>query len=191
MCLAMAPLLGIASFASSTMGAVAQYQQESQVAQQQNAFYVQNANAANDAARAAYANQNNQIDQARASADQNVFERRVQALKARGTAQNAAGEAGVTGLSVDALMSDYSAAEGRGVDSVDTNFNTERENILAQMQATQSQTTARINGVQRVQPPSFLGAAVRIAGGALNAFSIGTGRTSSYAPTTNYALGIG
>ncbi len=184
-------MLGIASFATSTLGAVAQYQQQRQAAANQNAFYQQNAQAANDAARAAYANEENALNNKLGAADQDVMERRIQALKARGTARDAAGEAGVTGLSVDALLDDYYAAEGRGVDSVNQNFKMERDNIIASMEATHAQTTARIDSVQRAQPPSFLGAAIRIAGGALNAYSVGTGRASTaFMPTTNYALGI-
>lgn len=196
MCLAMAPMLGIMM---SGLSAVAGYMQQSQAASAQNAYYLQNAEAANAAARSAYANQQNELLGKREAADQDIFERRVQALKARGTARDAAGEAGVTGLSVDALIDDYYAAEGRGVDSVQTNYEIERDNIIAQMDATHSQTIARVNSVQRAQPPSFLGAAIRIAGGFLSPFGSsrmgyggfgGYGQTA-FSPTTNYSLGIG
>lgn len=151
---------------------------------------MQNAEAANEAARAAYHNQGVELTQKLASSDQDMFERSIQALKARGTARDAAGAAGVTGLSVDALVNDYYGAEGRGKDSVITNFDIERQNIISQMDSTYRGTEARINSVQRAEPPSFLGAAVRIAGGALNAFSVGTGRSPAFNPAYNNALGI-
>ena len=193
MCVAMAPMLGILQFAVSAMGAVAQYQQQQQAAEQQNAYYLANAQAANRAAMAAYANQQTEMNLKLQAADQDVIGRRIEGLKARGVARNAAGEAGVTGLSVDALVNDFYGAEGRAVDAVNTNFEIERQNILAQMDATYRQTEARINQVQRATPPSFMGAAVRIAGGALSALSGfgGGSRSMSFAPTTNYALGIG
>lgn len=186
----MTPLLGLAQFAVGTASAVAGFQQQSQQAASQNAFYVQNARAANEAAVAAYSNQQIEMNQKLASADQDVMERRIQALKARGTARDAAGAAGVTGLSVDALINDYYGAEGRGVDSVVTNYDIERQNIISQMEATQHQTTARINSVQRVEPPSFLGAAIRIAGAGLSGYTYGSGRAPAFNPAVNNSLGI-
>lgn len=190
MCLALAPLLGIAQFAVGAMSAVAGYQQQKQQADQQNEFYAANAKAANQAAIAAYQNQQIEMNQKLASADQSITERRIEALKARGTARDAAGAAGVTGLSVDALVNDYYGVEGRGVDSVMTNFDMERQNIIAQMDATYHNTTARINSVQRAAEPSFLGAAIRIAGSAVGAFSTATGRTAAFNPTASNSLGI-
>ncbi len=183
--------LAAAQFAVGTASAVAQYGQQKQAAEQQNAFYNQNAVAANKAAASAYTGLNTQLTQALASSDQDVLERRIQGLKARGTANEAAGSAGVTGLSVDALINDYSAAEGRGVDSVVTNYDIEKDNILSQMEAVHHQTTARINSVQRAQPPGLLPTIIRIAGSAVGAASsYNYMRSPSFNPMYNQSLGI-
>lgn len=191
MCLAIAPaVLGIANFAVGAASAIAGYQSQVQQADQQNQYYMQNAEAANEAAMAAYHEQQIELNGKLGAADQDLMERRIAALKARGTAKEAAGSAGVTGLSVDALIDDFYGVEGRGADAVTTNFDLEKNNILAQMDATQHNTTARINSVQRAQAPSFLGAAIRIAGSALSGYSVGTGKSPSFNPLYNQALGI-
>lgn len=191
MCLAVAGLTSILSFAVGAAQAVMGFSAQQQQADQQNAYYAANADAARRAAIAQYANEQNAIIQKRNAADQDVLETRIQALQARGTAYNAAGESGVTGLSVNALIDDYYGREGRRVDSIDQNYQMDRDYLRAQMDSTQATAESRINSVQRAQPPSFADAAIRIAGAAVGALGNYTKMTNpGYGyPSMNFAVG--
>lgn len=185
MCIAAAvPLLSIGvGVAQAAMG----YQAQSQAAARQNQIYAENARSAQKAAVGTYAAQQNQLLQKRAAAGQDVTEARIQGIQARGTARNAAGEAGVTGLSVDALINDYYGREGRRIDSINQNYSADRDYLRAQMEATEAQTKSRINSVQRAEGPSFADAAIRMAGAVVGglgqmgrgSLSIDFGSTSS------------
>lgn len=158
---ALAPILGmISSIGSAVVGYAAQQEQ----ARQQNEYYARNARAAQMAAVNQYANEQNAIIQKRNAATQQVEETHISAMKARGTAWAAAGEAGVTGLSVDALIDDYYGREGRRVDSIDQNYEMDRDYMRAQMESTRAQAEQRINSVRQASEPSFADAAIRIVG---------------------------
>lgn len=191
MCLPLAaPVLGALTFATTAASSIAGFAAQSQAASRQNAFYQQNAEAARTAELSAFANQGIQLGNERAASDQDILERRIQALKARSTARESAGASGVTGLSVDALINDYYGQEGRAVDAVDQNFKMERDNVIAQMDATAAHTTAQINSVQRAAPPSILPTLIGVAGGALRGSAIASGRTPGNPLNTAYSLGI-
>ena len=94
------------------------------------------------------------------------------AVKARSAARVSAGEAGVSGLSVDALMADYYGQEGRYADSVDRNYENTSQQIDQEMRGVQAAGTTRINSLPRGQRPSFLDAGLRIAGAGLKAYDV-------------------
>jgi hypothetical protein len=150
---------------SSIGSAVVGYAAQQKAADDQNAYYAANAKAAQMAAVNQYANEQNAIIQKRNAASQNVEETHVAAMRARGTAWAAAGEAGVTGLSVDSLIDDYYGREGRRVDSIDQNYEMDRDYMRAQMESTRAQAEQRINSVRQASEPSFADAAIRIVGG--------------------------
>jgi hypothetical protein len=162
----------IAAVASLVVG-VAQaglsYAQASQAADRQNQYYEMNKAEANRALVNSYAGQQNRMIQERNAASQKKFETSIEATKARATAVTAAGEAGVGGLSVDALLGDYMARESRGVDAIDQNFAMSADAIRSDMEGSQGQANARINSVQQAAGPSFLDAAVRVAGSVVGA----------------------
>lgn len=163
MCLAIgAGMTSFLSFAVGAAQAVVSFAGQQQAANAQNAYYEANAKAAQQAAVNSYAAEQNKIIQERKAASQDETETRIAALTARGTARNAAGEAGVSGLSVDALINDYYGREGRRVESIDSNYAMNRDYLRAEMDSTQAQATSRINSVQRATPPSFADAALRI-----------------------------
>jgi hypothetical protein len=162
---ALAPVLGmISSIGSAVVG----YAAQKQAADQQNEYYRQNALAAQKAAVNAYANQPNAIIQKRNEASQQITETHIAALKGRGTAYAAAGEAGVTGLSVSALIDDYYGREGRRVDSIDQNYEMDRDYMRANMESTRATAEQRINSVKQAAEPSFADAAIRIFTGITN-----------------------
>lgn len=169
MCVALAGLTSVLSFAVGAVQAVAGFSAQQQAADNQNAMYSANALAAQKAAVTSYANEQNAIIQKRNTADQSEAETSIAALQARGTARNSSGESGVTGLSVDALVNDYYGKEGRQLSATDQNYAMDSAYLHAQMDSTQAQTTQRINSVARAAQPNPLTAVLGVAGAAVGA----------------------
>jgi hypothetical protein len=161
MCVGIMPIL---SLALGAMQGVMSYSAQKQAANDQNAYYMANARAAQQAAVNSYAAEQNQAIQKRNAASQQEMETRISGMQARGTARTAAGESGVSGLSVDALVNDDYGREGRRIDSIDQNYAMDRDYLRAQMESTEAQATSRINSVQRARGPSFGDAMLPIAG---------------------------
>jgi hypothetical protein len=163
MCIAALPLLGmIASIGQAAVGFMAASQQ----AAEQNAYHEANRKAAVAAASDKYASQQNRILQEREAASQELFEKQITAMKARATAVTSAGEAGVTGLSVDALENDLLAQQGRQMQAIQTNWDIKQAHQADEMQSTYHQTVARINSVRKAVAPSPLGFIFQAIGGA-------------------------
>ncbi len=163
-----APLLaGLGAVMSIAQGA-ASFSAASQQADAQNKMYMENASAAQSAARDSYANLNTRREQTREAANQDLLLQGIQGLEKRGTAAATSAEAGVTGLSVDALMGDLYAQQGRRFDATTQQYVWDSEQIDTQMRDVQAQTQSRINGVQRATPPSPLGYMLGGMAGAVN-----------------------
>lgn len=122
-------------------------------------------------ARKSYEINTAQIDkatqQAQEAAGEKVFENRIDALKARSTASVAAGEAGVSGLSVQALLDDFSAQEGRFNSAVRRNLEGEQAQGESDKAAAQALAEGRIQSVTPfiaapIESPDYFGAALRI-----------------------------
>jgi hypothetical protein len=99
-----------------------------------------------------------------------------EAAKAVATARVAAGEGGVSGRSVNALMSDFLAQEARYRDSLNTNLDYARDSIEYEMEGNKLTAQGRANSIKPFQPskidqPSYLGAALKIAGAGMDAYS--------------------
>ena len=156
--------IGAAQTVVGFMGQQAQYKSQQQ-------YYENNRQAANQAAVDRYTSQQNRALQEREAASQEKQNTQTKAMKARATAATAAGEGGVAGLSVDALMADYYAQQGRYERSIDNNYQMTADYLRSEMDATQAQATSRINSVQQGTPPSFASAAVSLFGNALNGLS--------------------
>jgi hypothetical protein len=146
--------LTAASLAIGTASAVTGYMGQSRMADQ-------NAEEARRAAVTNYAYTQNRISQERAAAIGQKTETAIEAMKARSTAKVAAGEAGVVGLSVDHLMNDFAGRQGRYNDSVDTNFQMQRDYLVGEMEGQRAQAQRQINSVPK---PSFLDTSLRILG---------------------------
>jgi len=150
MCVGILPILGMGL---SIMGAMMEYQAASDQADAQNQYYMQNAREAQRAATDQYMYQNRRLVQEQAATEQEMFENSVTAMERRGTAHASAGEAGVSGLYVDALIGNIFAREGRQRMALDTQYQMNRDNVLSEMDQTRAQSQGRINSVQRAQPP--------------------------------------
>ena len=92
-----------------------------------------------------------------------VEDNNMKARAATSTAQVAAGENGISGLSVDALMGDLSFDQNRYNSSVQTNFDNAQGSIRNQRENVYSNAASSINGLQTPAAPDYLGAGLKIA----------------------------
>lgn len=162
--------LAIGQFVLSAASSVAGFMQQQQQFDAQQQMYENNRIAANKAAVNRYASQQNRALQERAAASQEAQNLQTDAIKSRATAEVAAGEAGVTGLSVDALIQDFYGQEGRFERTLANNYQMQSDYLRGEMDVTQAQAEGRINSVEQPIKPSFAGAAIRIFGAGLNTF---------------------
>jgi ABC-type uncharacterized transport system YnjBCD substrate-binding protein len=163
--------VAILSVAVSALSSVAGFMQQQQQYEAQQQQYENNRISANKAAVNKYASQQNRALQERAAASQEAQKLQTDAMSSRATAEVAAGESGVSGLSVDALIQDFYGQEGRYERTLSNNYQMSADYLRSEMDVTQSQAEGRINSVEQPIKPSFAGAAIRILGAGLNAFS--------------------
>lgn len=161
---AMQLVTGIASTAVGFMGQQQQYEA-------QKAMYKQNIRNAGEMAASSYAHAQNRNIQERAAAGNEKMEANIAAMEGRGTAAAASGEGGVEGSSVSQFLASYYGKQGRFNNSVDTNYQMSRDYIWASMDQTKNQAQSQINSMPKPQKPSFLDAAIRMAGQGLEAAS--------------------
>ena len=82
----------------------------------------------------------------------------------------------MAGLSVEALLNDFTAQEGRYRYGVRRNNELVTDQLTAEMEGVRAQALGRINSLpslnlEPVQRPSYLGAALQIGGDALGAYA--------------------
>lgn len=162
--------MAIAQFAISAGTAVMGYQAEQAAYEQQQQQYENNRIEANKAAADNFAATQLRMQQEQKAASQELQKTQTEATQARSTAQVAAGEAGVSGLSVDSLIADYYNQQGQYERTLDNNLQMQSDALRADMDGTSHQTASRINSVSQGQKPSFAGAAVRILGAGVNSY---------------------
>lgn len=92
---------------------------------------------------------------------QQTNEAQLDGMRARGTAEAASGEAGVSGLSVDALMRDIFGQEQRFNESVNINLERQRTQLGREGQAIHKQGQNVVNSMPRPQKPSLLATGLR------------------------------
>lgn len=164
-------VMAAATFAISAASAVMGYQAQMQQAKNQTLAY----NINKDNARKAFESKQNdlterQTQEIEAGAAEK-FDVGLDAAKAKATARVAAGEAGISGLSVDALLRDFAGREARHNDRVDQ----QTEWTVAQLQQEKKglgfQYKDRVNSMQPGQKPSWADAGLRIASAAVNSVS--------------------
>lgn len=161
-------MIGLAVSATTTG---LSYQAEASAAQQQNRLYRENAMRANETARQQmFDTQQRMIQEQEAGAAEKIDTMR-EAREARATAEAAAGEANVSGLSVEALMREFSGREAAFNDRVDQNTDWSMRQLNNEMRGVRANAEDRINSVQRAAKPSFFDAGLRIAGAGLGSYS--------------------
>lgn len=168
----------IASIVLSIAAAAMQYMQAQQAAEanrknQEQQMRAQDAAIAANAALANKAYMENtkalqerqvQSDEVTANKQQDVS---VRAEQSRSTALTAAGEAGVSGLNVNALMSDFTRQEADYRFQSDTQLGHEHDQTNAEISAAQIQGEGRTQSMKPfqstpIQYPSLLGAGLRV-----------------------------
>lgn len=110
-------------------------------------------------------------EQAKTTAELTDVQRQRQ--RAEATAKVAAGEAGVSGLSVDALLGDFRREEAVYRDRTLQNLDFQRQQQELEKQGFDATRQSRINQAnsQVSARPSFAGAALRIGGAGLQAYN--------------------
>ena len=156
--------MGIGAILSIAQAAVG-FAAASQQAAAQNAAYEQNRLNAIAAANDKYASISRRAVQEKEAASQKLLEKRIQGVKQRAQGKQAAAEAGVTGLSVAALMQDFEAQALRGEAAIITNFENKQTYLADEMDATYHQTVARIYSVRPAAKPSPIGFILQGLGG--------------------------
>ena len=143
----------------------ANYQQE--LGRARNEQMLDNANRANEEyLRTTMEYNRREREEGLKTADEKEKVSRV-ALEEREAAKLAAAEAGVAGLSVDALVSDYYRDEARSHDRLDQNKGIVVSEIESRKEAAQRTAEGRIGSIQPFVPspitqPSFLGSALEV-----------------------------
>ena len=174
------PTAFLSSLALTTAGAGLDYLGQSQAASAQDRVYRQNQRAARAAFNESSAQENIRLGQEQEAAAQKVQATRRELLQTTGRARVAAGEAGVSGLSVDALLADYGRQSAFYNESVRRNLAFTQQSTASNQRGLGSQFVSRVQSVQRGQRPSLAGLAIRVGGGALDAYS----KFSAYDPET-------
>lgn len=115
------------------------------------------------AARAANLNQTNlEMSQEREASMQKLEENNLKAREATSTARVAAGESGVSGLSVDALLADLGTKQNRYNSSVVTNYDRALGAIENQRQNISTNAASQINSLKTPAMPDYFTAGLRI-----------------------------
>lgn len=159
-----AATLGVAQTGMSYIG-------QQQAAKAQNEMVRQNQKAANANLVREYADvQTRQIQEEDAAAVQKQDISR-EARAARATTMAAAGEAGVSGLSIDALLADVYGKEATAKDRVSQNTGFTTQNLTREMDGLKAKAQDRINSMPWATGPSPLAAALKIGGIGLDSYN--------------------
>ena len=150
MCLPMAGALIGAALSIAQMNAQAQSEYEQKEAA--NRQYTQNRKNAIVAANDKYRSIGNKAVEERHAASTKLFQQRIDNLKKKASAVVAAGEGGVTGLSVAAVMQDKIAQEARQENAIVTNFKYKLGSLYDEADASYHDAVNRINSVQPGSP---------------------------------------
>lgn len=155
------------------------HRSEAKQAQQQNIANAQNRASALAATIAEYVAAGQQSIQQGEAATQEKGQVALDARAAQATATMAAGEAGVSGLSVSGLLQEFAGKAGRYNASVDQQLRWNEDQTIRTMKGIRAQGADRINGARDVKGPSFLGTTLRIAGAGLDAYNSHTARVEA------------
>lgn len=119
---------------------------------------------------------------------ENLAQRKVAndaaARRAESTARVSAGESGITGLSVDALMADLNARAGMNNVNAEVNYLRRDRAIQADAMNSWATTASAINKLETPKMPDYLGAGLKI-GGAVDKINFGSTTTQPWGGTAS------
>lgn len=151
-------IMTIASVASSVGGVISQNQAASAQSDANQRQYENTMRAYRE-----NVNQTNLMaQQEREGALQSVEANSLKARAAESTATVAAGENGISGLSVDSLLGDINAKQGRYDSSIQTNLDRSEGAIRNQRENVYANAASQINSLQTPAAPDYLGAGLKI-----------------------------
>lgn len=162
----------------------AEYQEGVAQAQQQQARFDANRLAANEARDLKVQTLNQRAIQEAEAASEEKLALGIKAMEGEGAALVAAGEAGVSGSSVDLLLQDYEAQKLRGVTTINRNLENVEKQIELEKRGASAEAQNRVNSLQQGVMPNFLAAAVGTAASATSAYqSAKVSQPDTYKPT--------
>lgn len=113
-------------------------------------------------------NQKQQLE--RDAASQKITENNIKAREAQSKALTSAGESGVGGLSVGALLSELAGERGRYNFSVERNYEGAYYGLDAERMNNWSSSASQINQLKTPQTPDYFGAGLRIANAGMSSY---------------------
>lgn len=154
----------IVSIGLSLVGGVMQYSAQAGAAAASQKWAQQQQTLINENAARTYQTLDERQRQEHTVASQQIQDVRSQAAQARATALVAAGESGVSGVSVNALLRDFTMRENTFVDRTKQGYEWTTAQIMREKDAVKRGAQSQINDTQSqvVQAPSFLDAGLRI-----------------------------
>lgn len=156
--------------AASIGGTVASYQAASAEAKFQNKQHEQNKLNAYAAMRQGYITSQQRQQQETAAAAQDIQERQLEAMQQMATSNVAAGEAGVSGFSVERVLRDIGATASRDVTTIQQNRDWAVSQLNDEMLGLGHQTKSRILSVPKAMKPNVLPYILQGVGGAAQAY---------------------
>lgn len=112
---------------------------------------------------------NRQVQQEAEAATEKANRAALEGRKAMSSATVAAGEAGVTGMSVDALMRDLQGQALENVGNIEANYLRRKEGVEMDRINMRNRTVSQINAMQTPMTPNLIGAGLEI-GKAVNTY---------------------
>lgn len=169
--LTMTQVMTAISSAQAIAGLIGQQQQASAMADYQQQMHDQNTQIANQAATDQYQGLGTRTYQEREAAALDIMNASRAAREAMGTARVSAGEAGVSGSSTDALLQDFERRQFEYTYGRSRSQDFREASIEDQKKAIRSQQQGRVLAMlpKPIEKPSFLGAALRIGAGYMDA----------------------
>lgn len=167
MCGPAIPLIGLAITAASTAYSVDAQQKQAKAQDQSNQVQFQNSMTAYRSNLASIEVQRNQMQE---DATEKVNRNNAAGRAATAQARVAAGEAGVSGLSVDALLRDLAGEAAYDNTNVEENYLRNNVALNAKRENAYNMTASEINSLRTPVAPDYVGAGLRIADAGLNAY---------------------
>lgn len=96
---------------------------------------------------------------------------KIEAAKAKGKTIASAGEAGVSGMSIAALVADIERTKLNNQGTINRNFDAIQQQGIYDRKALESQAQGRVNNLALPTAPSLLGAGLQIAGLGLQGYN--------------------